>query len=108
MYSQPEIEPGDYYAVELERGAMGFGFSIRGGREFQNTPLFVLAGWRGAAVGAVRARRHGHPAGGNDASMWGALSAPPSHKPLSVRAHTHLGQLARGVWLAIAFHMCAG
>ncbi|XP_071805383.1 membrane-associated guanylate kinase, WW and PDZ domain-containing protein 3-like isoform X1 [Asterias amurensis] len=42
MYSQPEIEPGDYYAVELERGAMGFGFSIRGGREFQNTPLFVL------------------------------------------------------------------
>ncbi|XP_038068865.1 membrane-associated guanylate kinase, WW and PDZ domain-containing protein 2-like isoform X3 [Patiria miniata] len=43
MYDdQPEIEPGDYYAVELERGAMGFGFSIRGGREFQNTPLFVL------------------------------------------------------------------
>ncbi|XP_022098368.1 membrane-associated guanylate kinase, WW and PDZ domain-containing protein 2-like isoform X2 [Acanthaster planci] len=39
---QPEIEPGDYYAVDLERGTMGFGFSIRGGREFQNTPLFVL------------------------------------------------------------------
>ena len=31
-----------YYAVELGRGARGFGFSIRGGREFHNMPLFVL------------------------------------------------------------------
>ena len=31
-----------YYAVELARGARGFGFSIRGGREFQSMPLFVL------------------------------------------------------------------
>jgi C-terminal processing protease CtpA/Prc len=31
-----------YYAVELGRGARGFGFSIRGGREFQLMPLFVL------------------------------------------------------------------
>ena len=31
-----------YYAVELGRGARGFGFSIRGGREFQSMPLFVL------------------------------------------------------------------
>jgi len=31
-----------YYAVELRRGARGFGFSIRGGREFHNMPLFVL------------------------------------------------------------------
>lgn len=31
-----------YHAVELTRGTRGFGFSIRGGREFQNMPLFVL------------------------------------------------------------------
>ena len=31
-----------YYAVELNRGSRGFGFSIRGGREFQSMPLFVL------------------------------------------------------------------
>ena len=31
-----------YYAVELGRGARGFGFSIRGGREFHSMPLFVL------------------------------------------------------------------
>lgn len=31
-----------YHAVELSRGTRGFGFSIRGGREFQNMPLFVL------------------------------------------------------------------
>lgn len=29
-------------AVELSRGAKGFGFSIRGGREFGSMPLFVL------------------------------------------------------------------
>lgn len=28
--------------MELTRGTRGFGFSIRGGREFQNMPLFVL------------------------------------------------------------------
>ncbi len=31
-----------YYAVELARGVRGFGFSIRGGREFHCMPLFVL------------------------------------------------------------------
>merc|ERR1712083_814677 len=31
-----------YYAVELGRGGRGFGFSIRGGREFSSMPLFVL------------------------------------------------------------------
>ena len=31
-----------FYAVELQRGDRGFGFSIRGGREFHNMPLFVL------------------------------------------------------------------
>lgn len=30
------------YAVELSRGTRGFGFSIRGGREFHQMPLFVL------------------------------------------------------------------
>lgn len=33
---------GEYLSVELQRGQRGFGFSIRGGREFQNMPLFVL------------------------------------------------------------------
>ncbi|XP_046984274.1 membrane-associated guanylate kinase, WW and PDZ domain-containing protein 1 [Schistocerca americana] len=35
-------EDEQYHAVELSRGTRGFGFSIRGGREFQNMPLFVL------------------------------------------------------------------
>jgi len=30
------------YSIELQRGARGFGFSIRGGREFNNMPLFIL------------------------------------------------------------------
>ena len=30
------------YTIELQRGARGFGFSIRGGREFNNMPLFIL------------------------------------------------------------------
>lgn len=36
------LEDEQYYAVELLRGTRGFGFSIRGGKEFQNMPLFVL------------------------------------------------------------------
>ncbi|KAJ1526097.1 hypothetical protein ONE63_009262 [Megalurothrips usitatus] len=36
------VEDEQYHAVELNRGTRGFGFSIRGGREFQNMPLFVL------------------------------------------------------------------
>lgn len=35
------IIPADCYAVELVRGESSFGFSIRGGREF-NMPLFIL------------------------------------------------------------------
>ncbi|CAL4060667.1 unnamed protein product, partial [Meganyctiphanes norvegica] len=35
-------DDGEYYSVELARGTRGFGFSIRGGREFHNMPLFVL------------------------------------------------------------------
>lgn len=42
----PEVagdgEETQYHAVELSRGTRGFGFSIRGGREFQNMALFVL------------------------------------------------------------------
>jgi len=29
-------------SVELMRSSRGFGFSIRGGREFNNMPLYVL------------------------------------------------------------------
>jgi len=36
------LDDEQYYAVELLRGTRGFGFSIRGGREFQNMALFVL------------------------------------------------------------------
>ncbi|XP_052822840.1 membrane-associated guanylate kinase, WW and PDZ domain-containing protein 1 isoform X2 [Octopus bimaculoides] len=32
----------EIYSVELHRGTRGFGFSIRGGREFNNMPLYVL------------------------------------------------------------------
>ena len=35
-------EEDQYFAVELQRGMKGFGFSIRGGREFHSMPLFVL------------------------------------------------------------------
>ncbi|XP_074597161.1 membrane-associated guanylate kinase, WW and PDZ domain-containing protein 1-like [Brevipalpus obovatus] len=36
------IMPADCYSVELNRGPKGFGFSIRGGAEFNGMPLFVL------------------------------------------------------------------
>ncbi|KAG8233314.1 hypothetical protein J437_LFUL013784 [Ladona fulva] len=44
MFQEEEVnvEEEHYHAVELGRGTRGFGFSIRGGREFQNMPLFVL------------------------------------------------------------------
>ena len=35
-------EEDRFYAVELHRGSRGFGFSIRGGKEFNNMALFVL------------------------------------------------------------------
>ena len=37
-----ERDDGHIYSVELHRGSRGFGFSIRGGREFNNMPLYVL------------------------------------------------------------------
>ncbi|XP_035229895.1 membrane-associated guanylate kinase, WW and PDZ domain-containing protein 2-like, partial [Stegodyphus dumicola] len=36
------VEQEDYHTVILQRGTKGFGFSIRGGKEFHNMPLFVL------------------------------------------------------------------
>ena len=36
------LDDDQLYAVELSRGTRGFGFSIRGGREFHQMPLFVL------------------------------------------------------------------
>ncbi|CDW55828.1 membrane associated guanylate kinase, WW and PDZ [Trichuris trichiura] len=38
----PPPSNDEYFAVELQRGSKGFGFSIRGGREFSSMPLFVL------------------------------------------------------------------
>lgn len=35
------IQDFDYFTVDLEKGAKGFGFSIRGGREYK-MDLFVL------------------------------------------------------------------
>jgi len=32
----------EFFTVELQRGSKGFGFSIRGGREYSNMDLFVL------------------------------------------------------------------
>ncbi|XP_016078578.1 PREDICTED: membrane-associated guanylate kinase, WW and PDZ domain-containing protein 1 [Miniopterus natalensis] len=37
----PATQEQDFYTVELERGAKGFGFSLRGGREY-NMDLYVL------------------------------------------------------------------
>ncbi len=36
------VSSDQFFAVQLERGQRGFGFSIRGGREFHSMPLFVL------------------------------------------------------------------
>lgn len=37
-----DAEEEKFYAVELHRGSRGFGFSIRGGQEFNSMPLYVL------------------------------------------------------------------
>jgi len=31
-----------FHLIELRRGSRGFGFSIRGGKEFDGMPLYVL------------------------------------------------------------------
>ncbi|GFO44038.1 membrane-associated guanylate kinase, ww and pdz domain-containing protein 1 [Plakobranchus ocellatus] len=41
---------GELYQVDLYRGSRGFGFSIRGGREFNAMPLFVLRIAEGGAA----------------------------------------------------------
>jgi hypothetical protein len=48
------VSSDQFFAVQLERGQRGFGFSIRGGREFHSMPLFVL---RMAVDGKFSARR---------------------------------------------------
>ncbi|XP_041347543.1 membrane-associated guanylate kinase, WW and PDZ domain-containing protein 1-like isoform X3 [Gigantopelta aegis] len=45
-----EPEEGELYTVDLQRGSRGFGFSIRGGREFNSMPLFVLRIAEGGAA----------------------------------------------------------
>ncbi len=44
FFFQPSSDTDEekFYIVELHRGSRGFGFSIRGGREFNNMPLYVL------------------------------------------------------------------
>ncbi|XP_065215040.1 membrane-associated guanylate kinase, WW and PDZ domain-containing protein 2 isoform X2 [Planococcus citri] len=37
-----DLYDGQYHVIEISRGSRGFGFSIRGGREFQNMALYVL------------------------------------------------------------------
>jgi len=39
---EEDHQQDQYFALELQRGQRGFGFSIRGGREFHSMPLFVL------------------------------------------------------------------
>ncbi|XP_039626759.1 membrane-associated guanylate kinase, WW and PDZ domain-containing protein 1b isoform X4 [Polypterus senegalus] len=39
--TQPQTQDSEFYTVDLERGNKGFGFSLRGGREY-NMDLYVL------------------------------------------------------------------
>ncbi|KAH9490578.1 Membrane-associated guanylate kinase, WW and PDZ domain-containing protein 1, partial [Bulinus truncatus] len=48
--NQGSDDSGEIYQVELHRGSRGFGFSIRGGREFNAMPLFVLRIAEGGAA----------------------------------------------------------
>ncbi|KAK2150489.1 hypothetical protein LSH36_403g02016 [Paralvinella palmiformis] len=52
MSTQPNVdsEEDKYIIVELHRGSRGFGFSIRGGKEFNNMPLYVLRIAEGGAA----------------------------------------------------------
>lgn len=40
-FSPPYPKDFDYFTVDMEKGAKGFGFSIRGGREYK-MDLYVL------------------------------------------------------------------
>ena len=53
------MEDDRLYSVELHRGSRGFGFSIRGGKEFNNMPLFVLRVADGGAADVDRRLRVG-------------------------------------------------
>lgn len=50
MYILQELKDDQVYIVDLHRGNRGFGFSIRGGQEFNNMPLFVLRIAEGGAA----------------------------------------------------------
>ena len=52
-----DIQDGQIYRVDLNRGHRGFGFSIRGGQEFNNMPLFVLRIAEGGAADVDRRLR---------------------------------------------------
>jgi hypothetical protein len=47
---QQQQQQQNYYEVELHRGSRGFGFSIRGGQEFDAMPLCVLNISKGGAA----------------------------------------------------------
>ncbi|XP_060571370.1 membrane-associated guanylate kinase, WW and PDZ domain-containing protein 1-like [Ruditapes philippinarum] len=49
-YHAKDIQDDQIYVVDLNRGHRGFGFSIRGGQEFNNMPLFVLRIAEGGAA----------------------------------------------------------
>ncbi|XP_064633877.1 membrane-associated guanylate kinase, WW and PDZ domain-containing protein 2-like isoform X4 [Lineus longissimus] len=60
-HSFESADPPDdeYYLVELHRGSRGFGFSIRGGQEFNCMPLYVLRIAEGGAADLDRRLRVG-------------------------------------------------
>ncbi|XP_052779878.1 membrane-associated guanylate kinase, WW and PDZ domain-containing protein 3-like isoform X3 [Mya arenaria] len=59
MINQQEIPEGTLYIVDLNRGNRGFGFSIRGGQEFNSMPLFVLRIAEGGAADVDKRLRVG-------------------------------------------------
>ena len=62
-----EWEELEYQLVELHRGSRGFGFSIRGGQEFNGMPLYVL---RIAEGGAADQFAHPGPQGAFAWRWW--------------------------------------
>ena len=60
ILSHQEIQEDQIYVVDLNRGHRGFGFSIRGGQEFNNMPLFVLRIAEGGAADVDKRLRVRH------------------------------------------------
>ncbi|XP_053377316.1 membrane-associated guanylate kinase, WW and PDZ domain-containing protein 2-like isoform X5 [Mercenaria mercenaria] len=59
ILNQQDIQDEQIYVVDLNRGHRGFGFSIRGGQEFNNMPLFVLRIAEGGAADVDKRLRVG-------------------------------------------------